>query len=108
VSVDAIIALTTCADRDEAAALAHSLVAEGLAACVNIMPAVQSVYRWQGHVEEGQEVMLLIKTSQARFDALAAAIHAQSTYELPELLVVPVSAGSAEFLSWISSSTEVK
>ena len=104
---DAVVVLTTCGTGSDAAALARKLVAGRLAACVNIVPGIESVYRWQGDIEAGREVLLIIKTSQGRFEDLAAAIRAESGYELPEVLAVPVAGGSAEYLRWISTSTEI-
>lgn len=103
---EAIVTLTTCGSEEDAAALARKLVGARLAACVNIVPGIESVYRWQGDIEAGREVLLVIKTSRERFDELAAAIRAESDYELPEVLAVPVLAGSREYLSWILASVE--
>lgn len=105
-TAETIVALTTCGDRDEAGRIARKLVGDRLAACVNIVSGVDSVYRWKDDVEEDREALLVIKTSRQNFEALAAAIRAESSYELPELLAVPVVAGSEEYLSWISSSVE--
>jgi periplasmic divalent cation tolerance protein len=100
----ALLVLTTCGDAAEAEALADALVGESLAACVNVLPRVSSTYRWEGRVEKGQESLLLIKTTQDRFAELEAAIKRRSSYELPEVVAVPVHNGSAEFLGWIADS----
>lgn len=103
---DALLVLTTCADADEADALAAGLVEAKLAACVNALSPVVSTYRWQGKMEREQEVLLLIKTTADRFTALEAWVRARSSYELPELIAVRVAAGSSDYLRWIASSVE--
>lgn len=101
---EAIIVLTTCGDREVALGISRKLVGGQLAACVNIVPNVESVYRWNGDIEESHEVMLLIKTTHAHFDAVADVIRSGSNYELPEVLAVPVSAGCAAYLDWFAAS----
>ncbi len=78
---------------------------EGLAACVNVLPAVHSVYRWQGQVERADEVMLLAKTTAAHWPALQARIVALHPYELPEVIAVEISAGLPGYLAWIAAET---
>lgn len=102
-SSETLLVLSTCDQRGEAEALAEALVAERLAACVNVVPGVRSVYEWQGRTERSEEVLLLIKTTRGKFAALEEAIRARSGYELPELLAVPVS-GSADYLRWVAES----
>ena len=101
---DAVIVLTTLAADTDAAALARTLVAERLAACVNILPAMTSVYRWQGCVEEEREQQLVIKTGADRVTALAARFRELHPYEVPEFLVLRVSEGSDAYLRWIRDS----
>lgn len=101
---DAVIVLTTLAADADAAALARTLVAERLAACVNILPAMTSVYRWQGRVEEEREQQLVIKTGADRVTALAARLRELHPYEVPEFLVLRVSEGSDAYLRWIRDS----
>lgn len=91
-------------DRPGAAALARALVDEGLCACVNQLAAVRSVYRWQGAVHEDDEVLLVIKTVASAVPALTARIVALHPYELPEVLVLPVADGSADYLQWLRAS----
>jgi periplasmic divalent cation tolerance protein len=98
------IVLTTAANPEEAANLARTLVEEQLAACVTLIPAVRSIYRWQGKVEDSTETMLLIKTGADHLPALEARIHALHTYETPEFLVLGVDAGSAGYLDWLMAS----
>lgn len=99
---EALIAFCTCATKDEADRLATTLVNERLAACVNILPAVTSVYRWQGAVERADEILLLIKTTQAQFSALRERIQANHSYETPEIIAVKITEGSEPYLAWIS------
>jgi periplasmic divalent cation tolerance protein len=101
----ALLVLTNLADMASARLLARALVEQRLAACVNMLPAVQSVYRWNDVVEEAAEVTLLIKTTTARYDELEQAIRALHPYELPEVIAVPVSAGSPAYLGWIAQET---
>jgi periplasmic divalent cation tolerance protein len=101
---DAVIVLTTLGADADAAAFARTLVAERLAACVNILPPMTSVYRWQGGLEEEREQQLVIKTGADRVAALATRFEALHPYEVPEFLVLPVSEGSAAYLRWIQDS----
>jgi periplasmic divalent cation tolerance protein len=84
--------------------LATLLVEQGLAACVNILPRVESVYRWQGRVETGTEQLLLIKARAERFAELEGALRAQHPYELPELIAVPIERGASAYLDWMESA----
>jgi periplasmic divalent cation tolerance protein len=90
VTAGPVIVLTTFPDADAAATFARTLVAERLAACVNILPAMQSIYRWKGETEEAREHQLLIKTSVARLDSLKRRLRELHPYEVPELLVMEV------------------
>jgi len=101
----ALLVMTNLADVASAQTLAHALVGRRLAACVNLLPAVQSIYRWNGAVEEAAEVTLLIKTTAARYAELEQAIRALHPYELPEVIAVPVSAGLPAYLVWIGQET---
>jgi len=104
VSSRALLVLTTCASAAEADRLAAVLVDERLAACVNTVSNVTSTYRWQNQVQREQESLLVIKTTEARFPAVEQAIRSASSYELPEVLAIPVHAGSEAYLAWIGSS----
>ena len=97
------ITLCTCADREQAERIAHRLVELQLAACVNILPGVQSIYRWQGAVESAAEGLILIKTSAA-FNEVQSTIPSLHSYEVPEFLVLPVSGGSESYLAWLEAS----
>ena len=95
------IGLCTVPDRDTATHIAGALVSEQLAACVNIIPAVQSVYQWQGKVEHDEELLLLIKTSDAAWPLLQERILALHPYELPEIISVGIQDGHSNYLNWI-------
>lgn len=96
------LALSTAPDGETAARIARALVEERLAACVNLVPAVRSIYRWQGRVEDDAEVLLVIKTRAERVDALAERLRALHPYELPELVALPIAAGLAPYLDWVA------
>jgi periplasmic divalent cation tolerance protein len=102
----AVIVLTTLAEGADASMLARTLVAEQLAACVNILPVMTSVYRWQGRIEEEQERQVIIKTTRARLAALEARLQQIHPYEVPELLVLPISEGAAAYLQWLVENTQ--
>lgn len=85
--------------------MARLLVERRLAACVNIVTPVRSIYRWQGAIEEATEWLLIIKSSRARFAELAEAIRAEHSYELPEVVALPIVEGSAAYLAWLNAET---
>lgn len=95
--------LCTCPDQISAEKIAKQLVACKLAACVNILPGLSSVYEWQGEIETAQEHLLLIKSLQDRFAAIEIAIKQTHPYQLPEIIAVPIERGSLEYLKWIDS-----
>ena len=97
----------TCPDAESAERIADALVDERLAACVSRLPGVQSTYRWEGRIERGSEVLLLIKTSSDRFDALSARVLELHPYELPELVAVEAHAGLAPWLQWVAQQTRL-
>lgn len=101
-----LLVLTNLPDAASAQALAALLVEQRLAACVNILAPCRSVYRWQGKVEQTEEVPLLIKTTAGAYAALEAAIKAHHPYELPEIVAVPIESGLQEYLAWLAA--EVK
>ena len=100
------IVLTTASSVDEARRLARMLVDERLAACVSLVPSVESIYRWQGKVEEATETLLLIKTTAERLAHLETRMLTLHSYDTPELLVLPVEAGSAPYLRWLLESVD--
>jgi periplasmic divalent cation tolerance protein len=98
---DKIVILSTCGSSDEAERLARKLVDQRLAACVNVISPVRSFYRWKGAVEDASEWLLVIKTSRALFDRLRSELEFSHSYEVPEILALPVVEGSANYLSWM-------
>jgi len=101
---DTMVVLTTCGSGEDASALARVLVERRLAACVNAVNGVVSTYRWQGEVQQDQETLLIIKTTAARLAAVEKTIRETSKYELPELIALPVQAGSTDYLDWVRES----
>lgn len=101
-----LLVLTTVGTGTDAAALARTLVEERLAACVNVLPVMTSVYRWKGGIEEDREQQIVIKTTAARLAALEARLAALHPYELPEFLVLQVDQGSAAYLAWVHGAVE--
>ncbi|HKU20605.1 MAG TPA: divalent-cation tolerance protein CutA [Terriglobales bacterium] len=101
---DKKLVLSTAGSREEAEKIAQALVERRLAACVNLVGPIQSVYRWQGKVETAAEHLLVIKTTAGLFDAVAKAIRELHSYELPECIQLPIEAGSAEYMKWIGES----
>ena len=102
---DAIVVLCTCPDQTSADLLCEQLLNQRLAACINQLPGITSVYRWQGKVERATEIQLIIKSRQSRFAELQACIQANHPYEVPELLALPVSAGLPAYLDWLNGET---
>jgi periplasmic divalent cation tolerance protein len=100
-----LLVLTTLGARDDAHKLAATLVEERLAACVNILPEMDSTYRWKGAVESERERQFIIKTTSDRLAALQARLHELHPYELPEFVVLPIGSGSERYLNWIGEST---
>jgi periplasmic divalent cation tolerance protein len=101
---DKKIVLTTCGSQAEAQNIAHALVERGLAACVNIVPQIASVYRWQGKVETAEESLLVIKTTAAAFHRLTEALSELHSYQVPECIEIGIEDGSAAYLEWIGES----
>lgn len=101
---DKRIVLSTAGSEDEARKIAQHLVERKLAACVNIIPQVESIYHWQGKVESAQEWLLLIKTTDSRFPAVRDAIRELHSYELPECIAINIEDGGLQYLEWIRES----
>ena len=104
---DLVAVLTTLPDDDVAEALARTIVEEHLAACVNLLPPMTSVYRWEGRLERSVERQLVMKTTRGRLEALQARVLALHPYELPEWIVVPVTDASAAYADWLRAETAV-
>jgi periplasmic divalent cation tolerance protein len=105
---NARIVLTTVGDKDAAAKLAHELIERRLAACVNIVGPIGSVYHWQGQVQDDSEFLLLIKTTAEQTPQLRAALKSLHPYELPECVELTVTGGSEEYLAWVAAEVSRK
>jgi periplasmic divalent cation tolerance protein len=101
---DRLVALSTVASAADGERIARALVERRLAACVNVLPGLTSLYRWQGEVAREAEVLLLIKTRAERFAALREALAELHPYEVPELVALPIAAGHAPYLAWLDES----
>jgi periplasmic divalent cation tolerance protein len=99
------VVLTTAGSQEEAKKIAHALVERRLAACVNIVPQIESVYRWQGIVDTATEWLLIIKTQARAFERVRDAIQELHSYDLPECVMLEVAEGSGEYLRWITENT---
>jgi periplasmic divalent cation tolerance protein len=104
---DAIVVFMTAASGEEATRLADMLVGAHLAACVQILPEIESVYRWQGKVERQAEVLLIAKTTRGKFDELEREVRALHSYDTPEIVAVPIITGSAPYLEWLNQATDL-
>ena len=100
-----IVVLCTCpADDDTASDIASLLVESGLAACCNILPNVQSIFKWEGEIEMNEEVLMMIKTTEAKYPQMEEVITAHHPYELPEIISVPVTKGLPDYLEWVKNN----
>ena len=102
---DYIIVFNTCNSSVCASSIAETLVSNKLAACVNIVKGIESVYQWKGEIEHDEEILLIIKTRQSLFSQVQNAIQELHNYELPEIIAVPIEAGEKNYLNWIQSAT---
>lgn len=98
---DVIVIFITAANQGEAVCLAEMLVTARLAACVQVLPGIESIYRWQGKIERQEEVLLIAKTMRARFEDLEREVRALHSYETPEIVAISVVAGSSPYLDWL-------
>ncbi len=101
-----ITVLITAPTEEEAAGMSHSIVEERLAACVNIIRSVRSIYRWQGRIEDGQEVLMILKTKKSLFERLRQRVKELHSYAVPEIIAIPVVEGDATYLNWLAQETE--
>jgi periplasmic divalent cation tolerance protein len=103
-----LLVLSTCPGSITAKQIASAVVSDNLAACVQTIPAVHSVFRWLNRTDTADEYLLLMKTTTARYEALEQKIRAMHPYELPEIVAVPITAGFDQYLSWIDNSTQIE
>ena len=103
---DKILVLTTAGSKEEARKIGRALVERLLAACVNIVPQVGSIYRWEGEVEEAEEWLLIIKTTRSAFERVRDAIKELHSYDVPECVTVSIESGSMEYLNWLGESVK--
>ncbi len=100
-----IVVLVTCGSVEEARKIGHALVEERLAACVNVVQApVESIYRWKGRVDTATEFLMIIKSSRERFSALEERLRKLHSYEIPEIIALPIEKGSSDYLAWLADS----
>jgi len=104
---DKRIVLSTAGSKEEAQRIAHALVERQIAACVNVSGPIESVYRWEGAIENAQEWLMIIKTTSAAFERVRDTIRALHSYELPECILLPIENGSAEYLDWIGENSRL-
>jgi periplasmic divalent cation tolerance protein len=104
---DYVLVMTTLPADADASTFAHTLVAARLAACVNLLPAMESVYRWEGAVEQERERQLIIKTTRARIAALWERVRELHPYDVPEFIVLPIVDGNDAYLRWVGESTRI-
>lgn len=102
----AIVVLITAGSREEALRLAEMLVGSRLAACVQVLPEMESIYHWQDRIERTPEVLLLVKTTAARFSELEREVRALHSYETPEIVALPITAASAPYLTWLTGAVQ--
>lgn len=103
---DVVVVLVTAGSADEAAAMGRTLVEERLVACANIVGPIRSIYRWQEAIEDASEYLLLLKARAADVPSLEARVQALHSYEVPEVLALPVAAGGALYLTWLAEATD--
>lgn len=100
-----IIVFVTAASEEEAALIGKALVGERLAACVNIIRSIRSIYRWQGRIEDSQEVLLIIKTKSILFENLKKRVKELHSYSVPEIIALPLVEGDEQYLNWLGQET---
>ena len=103
---ESIVVLVTCGSEEEALNIAHSLVDERLAACVNLISPIRSIYRWEGKIWDEKEWLLIIKTGRERFEELEKKVKALHSYSVPEIIGLPIVEGSSSYLEWLKEMTK--
>jgi len=103
---DPIVVLVTCGSEDEAIKIANALVEEHLAACVNLIAPIRSIYRWEGKIWDEKEWLLIIKTQKDRFEELEKKVKSLHSYSVPEIISLPIVEGSSAYLNWIRENTK--
>jgi len=103
---DPIVAFVTCGSEEEALKIANALVEARLAACVNVVAPIRSIYRWEGKICDEKEWLLVIKTQRHRFEALEKKVKSLHSYSVPEIISLPITEGSSRYLSWLAEMTE--
>jgi periplasmic divalent cation tolerance protein len=98
---DLLVAFVTVGGEEQGRDIARTIVSEGLAACVNVIPRVRSIYRWEGSIQEDEESLLIIKTGKGVLDALKRRVREIHPYQLPELIAVEIEAGLEEYMTWV-------
>lgn len=101
---DAVLVFVTCASAGEADRIADILLDKKLASCVNILPGIRSKYRWKGRIEKAREILVMAKTRRPKFAAIEKEVRRVHSYEVPEIIALPIILGSGEYLSWIAES----
>lgn len=101
-----VVVLITAGSNGEARKIARHLVDAGLAACANIVPSVRSIFRWKGEVTEEEETLLIVKSVSEAFDSLEVMVKAHHSYSEPEIIALPIQAGSASYLAWVREMTQ--
>ena len=103
---ESIVVLVTCGSEEEAIKIAHSLVEERLAACVNLVSPVRSIYRWEGKISDEKEWLLIIKTQKERFEEIEEKVKSLHSYSVPEIIGLPIIEGSTSYLQWLEEMTK--
>ena len=104
-TINELVVFITAPDENEAADIAKALVEAKLAACVNIIKSIRSIYRWEGAIEDAQEVLMVVKTQRRHFGALSAQVRERHSYSVPEIIALPITEGSEDYLKWLNEST---
>ena len=103
---DPIVVLVTCGSEEEALKIANALVEAHLAACVNLVAPIRSIYRWEGKIWDEKECLLIIKTQKQRFEELQKKVKSLHSYSVPEIISLPITEGSSAYLNWIRENTK--